>query len=220
MSGNFISFEGPDGAGKTSVINALVAELKPSMGDQLVVTREPGGDPFSAKLRKILFDDNNKGMDGRTEALLFAADRRHHVVSTIMPALAAEKTIFCDRYVDSSVAYQGGGRQLGEQEIWDINAFATNGVMPQLTVYFEIAPEVGIARIEAHRTDQVNRLDEETMNFHHRVHAAYQHLYQQYPQRISCIDASKPLPEVIAETRQVIHDRFPELFDGKTKGAN
>lgn len=220
MSGNFISFEGPDGAGKTSVIKALVNELQPSMGDQLVVTREPGGDPFSAKLRKILFDDANKGMDGRTEALLFAADRRHHVVSTIMPALATGKTIFCDRYVDSSVAYQGGGRQLGEQEVWDINAFATNGVMPQLTVYFEIAPEVGIARIETHRTNQVNRLDEETMNFHHRVHAAYQRLCQQYPERITVIDASQPLATVIDETKRVIHERFPELFAAQTKGAD
>lgn len=215
MPGSFISFEGPDGAGKTSVINRLVAELKPSLGNQLVVTREPGGDRFSARLRQMLFDDANKGMDGRTEALLFAADRRHHVVSTIAPALAAGKIIFCDRYVDSSVAYQGGGRQLGEQAIWDINAFATNGVMPQLTLYFDVAPEVGISRIEAHRANQVNRLDEETMNFHHRVHDAYLRLYHQYPERIQLIDASKSLSEVTNDAKTVIHKYIPNLFDTK-----
>ena len=212
MAGKFISFEGPDGAGKTSVIDALVAELQPVLGDQLVVTREPGGDHFYAKLRQILFDDANKGMDGRTEALLFAADRRHHVVSTIEPALAADKTILCDRYVDSSVAYQGAGRQLGEKEVWDINTFATNGTMPQLTIYFDLPPEVGISRIESHRTDQINRLDEETMNFHHRVHAAYLRLYHQHPQRIRIIDANQPLPEVIADTKRVINHRFADLF--------
>lgn len=212
MAGKFISFEGPDGAGKTSVLKALVNELQPQLGDQLIVTREPGGDPLSEQLRDVLFDDANKGMDGRTEALLFAAARRQHVVSTIKPALAAGKTIFCDRYVDSSVAYQGGGRQLGEQEVWDINAFAINGVMPELTVYFDVSPEVGVARIEAHRTDQINRLDEETMAFHHRVYGAYQRLCRKYPERIKVIDASRPLKEVIAETKRVIHHHYADLF--------
>lgn len=177
-----------------------------------MVTREPGGDPLSEQLRQVLFDEANQGMDGRTEALLFAAARRQHVVSTISPALAAGKTIFSDRYVDSSVAYQGGGRQLGTQAVWDINAFATNGVMPQLTVYLDVAPEVGIARIEAHRRNQVNRLDEETMAFHHRVHETFLKLAAHYPNRIKTVDASQEFDQVVTDVQRVIHQHFADLF--------
>lgn len=214
MKGHFISFEGPDGAGKTSVLKALISELQPRLGNRLVVTREPGGDPLSEQLRRVLFDDRNKEMDDRTEALLFAAARCQHVVSVLEPALAAGKIIFSDRYVDSSVAYQGGGRQLGEQAVWDINAFATQGVMPELTLYFDVPSEVGIRRIAEHRQNQVNRLDREALTFHHRVRHAYLHLLEQYPDRIKKIDATQPLTKVIADARQLLNRVEPGLFDG------
>ena len=212
MKGHFISFEGPDGAGKTSVLKALVDKFQPRLGQRLLVTREPGGDPLSEQLRKLLFDDRNRGMDDRTEALLFAAARRQHVGSVLEPALAAGKVVFSDRYVDSSVAYQGGGRQLGEQAVWDINAFATQGVMPELTIYLDVPSEVGIQRILQKRQNQVNRLDREALSFHHRVRKAYLRLLAQDPSRIQKIDATQPFDKVIADAGDVLRQFDPAIF--------
>ena len=113
MSGRFISFEGPDGAGKTSVLTAIRTGLVNQLGDQVVYTREPGGNPIAEQVRAVLLDKQNGAMDDWTEALLYAASRRQHVVETLKPALEAGKLILCDRYLDSSIAYQGGGRELG-----------------------------------------------------------------------------------------------------------
>ena len=214
MSGTFISFEGPDGAGKTSVMRQIKADLEEQFGaDRVMYTREPGGNHISEQIRRVLFNADNTDMDARTEALLFAAARRQHIVSEILPALQEDKVILCDRYVDSSIAYQGAGRHLGEQEIWQLNQFAIDGLLPELTVYLDVPSEVGLRRIAEHRSDQVNRLDKEKLAFHHLVRHSFLRLQQAHPDRIKLVDASQPLAKVVADVKQVINARYPELFN-------
>ncbi|MBD8086233.1 dTMP kinase [Limosilactobacillus sp. c9Ua_26_M] len=213
MVGKFISFEGPDGAGKTSVITAIQAELEQQLGNEKVMyTREPGGNHISEQIRRVLFDEHNTDMDGRTEALLFAAARRQHIVSEILPALKAGKVILCDRYVDSSIAYQGAGRHLGEQKIWQINQYAIDGLLPDLTIYLDVESKLGLQRIDKHRANQVNRLDEEQLSFHKTVREAFLRLQREDPERIKLIDASQSLPKVISDVKQTIHAKFNDLF--------
>ncbi|EEU30169.1 dTMP kinase [Limosilactobacillus coleohominis 101-4-CHN] len=209
MQGRFISFEGPDGAGKTSVISAIQEWLTQKYGKQAVLlTREPGGNRISEQIRQILFDDHNTNMDARTEALLFAAARRQHIVEDIEPALQAGKFVLSDRYVDSSVAYQGGGRHLGADDIWELNQFAIHGLLPDLTIYLDIPSELGLERISKHRQNQVNRLDREKLRFHQDVRNAYLTLAQRHQKRIQLIDASQPLPTVINMVQEMIQNRF------------
>jgi len=199
LSGTFISFEGPDGAGKTSALQAITAQIAPALGDQLTITREPGGNPISESIRAIILDRANTAMDYRTEALLYAAARRQHLAETILPDLAAGKLVLCDRYVDSSVAYQGAGRQIGEDAVAQMNEFATDGLLPALTVYFDVPAEVGLRRIQAHRDpQQVDRLDVEKAAFHDRVRAAYLKLQAAHPERIKLIDATQE-PQIVVE---------------------
>ncbi|KRN59567.1 dTMP kinase [Limosilactobacillus secaliphilus] len=213
MKGIFISFEGPDGAGKTSVLKAVNQALSEQLGeDQVLLTREPGGDRIAEQIRDVLFDDQNTNMDPRTEALLFAAARRQHVVEDIEPALRAGKVVLSDRYVDSSVAYQGGGRHLGIDDIWELNEFAIHDLLPELTVYLDVPSEVGLKRIAQHRSDQVNRLDREKLAFHRRVRQAFLTLAKRHPHRIVVVDADVDLATVIQEVKQLIHSRFPSLL--------
>ncbi|MCI1974517.1 MAG: dTMP kinase [Limosilactobacillus sp.] len=213
MTGKFISFEGPDGAGKTSVMAQIQADLEQQLGKARVMyTREPGGNHISEQIRRVLFDNQNTDMDGRTEALLFAAARRQHIVSEIIPGLKRNQVILCDRYVDSSIAYQGAGRHLGEQEIWQINQFAIDGLLPDLTIYLDVESELGLRRIAEHRSDQVNRLDKEQLSFHRTVRKSYLRLQQESPERIKLIDAGQPLDKVINDVKQTIHTKFPDLF--------
>lgn len=202
MSGTFITFEGPDGAGKTSVLRAIVQRLTPLLGDRLVLTREPGGkdSQVAEAIRDLVLDPNLPSMDAWTEALLYAASRRQHLVDTVLPALAADKVVVSDRYVDSSIAYQGGGRDLGIKSVTTINQFATKGVMPTATVYLDIRPEVGLQRIQENRQDEINRLDVEALSFHQRVADAYHQLAAQYPERFLIINAEQDLADVITDT--------------------
>lgn len=202
----FITFEGPEGAGKTSVLQALVAELQPQLGEALVTTREPGGNPISEAIRAILQPAEDNGMDDRTEALLYTAARRQHLVSVVLPALEAGKVVISDRYVDSSLAYQGGGRDLGVDHIWQINQFAIDGLMPDLTIYFDVPAEVGLARVMANRQDKIDRLDKESLAFHQAVRETYLALQRDFSDRIKLIDATQPLEQVIAETRTLLFD--------------
>jgi dTMP kinase len=211
LTGKFITFEGPDGAGKTSVLNALVAKLAPVLGDKLVVTREPGGNAISESIRQVILDMNNTAMDPRTEALLFAAARRQHIVETIRPALADKKIVFCDRFVDSSVAYQGAGRNIGTDEVYNMNLFATEGLVPDLTLYFDVPSEVGLNRIWEHRSDEVNRLDKDALDFHIRVREAYLEQQERFPERIITIDATQPFEAVLQDALATINKRYPEL---------
>lgn len=201
MTGKFISFEGPDGAGKTSVLHAILDRLTPMLGEQLVITREPGGrdNQVAEAIRDLVLSPAYPAMDPWTEAMLYAAARRQHVVETIRPALADDKVIISDRYLDSSIAYQGGGRELGAERVADLNQYATNGLQPQETIYLDLAPEVGLARIQATRQDEINRLDVEALAFHQRVSAAYHDLIAADPDRFWVIDASQPLEKVVAD---------------------
>lgn len=214
MAGTFISFEGPDGAGKTSVIKAVNEKLTKQLGeDRVLLTREPGGDRIAEQIRDVLFDDQNTDMDPRTEALLFAAARRQHVVQDIEPALRDNKVVLSDRYVDSSVAYQGGGRHLGIDDVWELNEFAIHDLLPALTIYLDVPSELGLRRIREHRSDQVNRLDREQLAFHERVRNAFLILAKRHPQRIVIVDASANLDTVIKNVEQLINSRFKTLLD-------
>ena len=126
--------------------------------------------------------------------------------------MAAGKVILCDRYVDSSIAYQGAGRHLGEEKVWQINQFAIDGLMPELTIYLDVESEIGLRRIAKHRSDQVNRLDEEKLSFHRTVRQAFLQLQKADPDRIKLIDASQPLEKVIQDVKQTIHAKFADLF--------
>lgn len=209
--GIFITFEGADGAGKTSILNALKKDFLSVLGERLVITREPGGSKISEEIRKIIVDKKNNNMDSRTEALLFAASRRQHLIETVLPALSQNKIVFSDRYVDSSVAYQGAGRQIGEQLISDLNRFATEGLQPDLTIYFDIPSEVGLKRINNYRSNEINRLDQENLSFHKRVRQEYLKLVDNND-RIKLIDANRNFDQVVDDTKNLIVNTFPNIF--------
>ena len=152
MKGIFITIEGPDGAGKTSVIKELGPKLANELNRPLVLTREPGGIPIAEKIRNIILDPKNTEMDERTEALLYAAARRQHLVEKILPAIEAGKLILCDRFVDSSLAYQGAGRRIGMAEVASINEFAIESVTPDLTLYLDVDSDTGLSRIQQGRS--------------------------------------------------------------------
>ncbi|OIK98363.1 dTMP kinase, partial [Oenococcus oeni] len=188
--GFFITIEGPDGAGKTSLLDNLMPALRDIFGDNLIETREPGGVRISEAIRKIVLGLKYPEMNRRTEALLFAAARAQHMVEKIEPALADGKIVLSDRFVDSSIAYQGGGRELGIEAVGEINNFATNGLQPNLTLLLDLPSEVGIARIMKHRSDEVNRLDKDRLVFHKKVRQTYLQLAKDQPNRIKVLDAT------------------------------
>ena len=212
MNGKFISFEGPDGAGKTSVLKAIGQELSVKYGDDLVLTREPGGNKISESIRNIILDSANTEMDARTEALLYAAARRQHLKETVIPALDSGKIVISDRYVDSSIAYQGAGRSIGEDEVWQMNQFAIDGLEPDLTVYLDIESEEGLRRIKTYRTDEINRLDVEALEFHQRVRSSYLKLAKENSDRIKLVDASQPLEQVLIAVKATMLQKYPNLF--------
>lgn len=203
----FITLEGPEGSGKTSAVKYAVEQLE-KMGYQIVQTREPGGTPIAEQIRNVILDKNNKAMDPRTEALLYAASRRQHLVEKVWPSLKEGKIVICDRFLDSSLAYQGGARGLGIDEVLQINLFATENTWPDLTLLFDLDPEIGLARIEANSTREVNRLDLENIKFHRLVRNTFLDLAKRYPNRFVIIDASKSQKEVGEETLKVILDRL------------
>lgn len=203
----FITLEGPEGSGKTSAVKYAVEQLE-KMGYQIVQTREPGGTPIAEQIRNVILDKNNKAMDPRTEALLYAASRRQHLVEKVWPSLKEGKIVICDRFLDSSLAYQGGARGLGIDEVLQINLFATENTWPDLTLLFDLDPKIGLARIEANSTREVNRLDLENIKFHRLVRNTFLDLAKRYPNRFVIIDASKSQKEVGEETLKVILDRL------------
>lgn len=198
----FITFEGPDGSGKTTVINNIFKELSASRA--VIKTREPGGIPISEKIRDILLDTGND-MDGRTEALLFAASRRQHLVERVIPALETGKIVLCDRFIDSSLSYQGMARDIGFQDIMAINQFAIGKYMPDLTIYLKLEPEIGLKRINDNNREN-NRLDQETIDFHKKVVSGYNELSTLYPERIKVVDANQPIEQVVSDTLTIIED--------------
>ena len=203
--GKFITLEGPDGAGKSSVIAELTASLE-GQGHQVLTTREPGGVPIAEEIRRVILDVDHIAMDPRTEALLFAAARRQHLVEVILPALRQGKIVLCDRFVDSSLAYQGMARDIPVDLIWSINQFAVEDQLPALTLLIDVPAEVGLARIHQARDQrQYDRLDQESLDFHNRVRQAFLDLAQASPERIKVIDGQAPLDQVVAACIDVLH---------------
>ena len=177
----FISIEGPEGSGKSSAIK-IVYERLIKDGYSIVQTREPGGTSISEQIRNIILDKDNTEMDSRCEALLYAASRRQHLVQKIWPALKKGYLVFCDRYLDSSLAYQGIARDIGLEEVLNINLFATENTFPDLTLLFDIEPEIGLKRIASNADREVNRLDLEKLEFHKKVRSGYLLLAKKYPE--------------------------------------
>lgn len=203
----FITFEGPEGSGKTSVLKRVYEALL-LKGYPVILTREPGGTPIAEQIRDVILDKANTALDARAEALLYAASRRQHLVEKVWPALKTGKIVLCDRYLDSSLAYQGGARGLGVDNILNINLFATEDTLPDLTLLFDLAPEIGFARIEANAAREVNRLDLETRAFHVKVRETFLELSKRFSDRYLIIDASQSFDEVFTNTLKVIEEHL------------
>jgi dTMP kinase len=204
-NGIFITIEGPDGAGKTTIINMLAKNLEKD-GFEVMATREPGGIDIAEQIRHVILDKKNTAMDPRTEALLYAAARRQHLAEKVKPALEEGKIILCDRFVDSSLAYQGYARGLGIDEVYSINKFAIEEMMPQLTLYFDLDPVVGLERIDKNKGREVNRLDLEKLEFHQKVREGYMILAERFSERIVKIDASAEIDAVYEEAEAKIKE--------------
>lgn len=207
MSGLFITLEGPEGSGKTTTALRIVDTLK-TLGYEAVYTREPGGIEIAEQIRQVILDPKNTAMDAKTEALLYAASRRQHLVEKVMPALQTGKIVLCDRFVDSSLVYQGMGRNLGIETVYQMNLFAIEDVMPDLTIFFDVEPTVGLARIAADNTREVNRLDMETIEFHQKVYEGYLEVARHFPSRIKSIDASQNQDTVFEQCLSLIKSRL------------
>lgn len=191
IMGHFITIEGPDGSGKTSIIKYLEQKMKDVYPNyNVILTREPGGNRISEAIRHIILDPNNVDMGARCEALLYAASRAQHVFEKIAPALTQNDTlVLCDRFIDSSLVYQGVGRKLGVDDVLAINMFATGGIMPERTIFLKIDPQTAMNRILADSDREYNRLDMEKLDFHQKVYEGYLNLVQQNPHRFVVINA-------------------------------
>ena len=206
----FITFEGPDGSGKSTIIKRVFEKLSKE-GYQIVLTREPGGKLIAEKIRDIILDNANQELDARTEALLYASSRRQHLVEKIWPALKEGKIVLCDRFLDSSLAYQGGGRSLGIQNVLNVNLFATENTYPDLTLFFDISPELGLKRVNQDKKRVADRLDNENENFHDKVYEAFKKIVDDNQNRIVTIDASKSIEEVTENAYQIIKEKLNGL---------
>jgi dTMP kinase len=201
--GLFIVFEGGEGAGKTTQLAAFVKWLE-ARGEEVVQTREPGGTQIGTRIRELLLDPEAREMDERTEALLYAADRAQHVAEVIRPALEQNKIVVSDRFIDSSLAYQGAARGLGVDRILDISTWATEDLMPDLVFYLRLDPTSGLKRVG----DERDRIEVEEDDFHARVGSAYLRLAGRFPRRFAVIDASKPARDVHEEVVSVFEKRM------------
>lgn len=197
----FVTFEGPDGSGKTTISN-LVHEKLQQLGYESLYTREPGGIGISEDIRDIILDTKNTNMDIRTEALLYAASRRQHLVEKIIPALNDGKIVVCDRFLDSSLAYQGYARNIGVEKVLNINEFAIEGRHPDMTIFLDISAEEGLNRIKGR--NYKDRLDLESVDFHNKVYEGYQFVLKKFEQRMRIIDAEKTIDEIVEEATQII----------------
>ncbi len=198
-SGIFISMEGPDGSGKSTQTKLLYDYLKLS-GYDVVLTREPGGTFVGEKIRAIILDKDHHEMGDRTESLLFAASRAQHVDQVIKPALEAGRIVVCDRFIDSSIVYQGYGRGLGDS-VRIINEYAIDGCLPDKTLLLLIDPKTGIDRIAKKDQDRLELMD---ISFHERVYQAYLELMKLYPERIVAVDGKDSVDEIAMEIRKQV----------------
>ena len=204
----FITFEGPEGSGKTSQIVALAAFLS-EQGYQVLATREPGGTRIGDQVRVCLHDVTNTEMTAAAEMLLYSASRAQLVAEVIRPKLAAGTIVLCDRFVDSTLAYQGYGRGLDLQALNLISRFATGDLVPDLTILLDISVESGLARRLAN-DQEMNRLDLEKVSFHQRVRAGYHELMAQEPERWVVVDADRPFAVIQQELQTILLKQLPK----------
>lgn len=209
--GILITLEGPEGAGKTTILQQILPILT-QVGVAILTTREPGGIRIAESIREIILAPENTAIDGKTELLLFAAARRQHLNEKVRPALAEGKIVIIDRFIDSSVAYQGYARGIDVADVEMINNFATDGLLPDLTLYFDVDTEIGLSRVMSGNRE-VNRLDLEAKEMHQKVRAGYQAIAKANPERIVTIDASQTIDQVVSTTLSTLQSRFPEIFD-------
>ena len=206
MKGYFISVEGGDGSGKSTQMQRIESYLT-EMGQEVLLTREPGGTPMAEKIREMILDPANRDLTGRAEMLLYAAARAQHVEEKILPALRAGKTVLSDRFTDSSIAYQGFGRGLGDM-VAEVNHIATGGVEPDLTIFLNITPAAGMARKNRQDGHVLDRLEQEKAAFHEAVYAGYLQLAKENSTRIADIDADRPVEAVFADIRKALDRVF------------
>lgn len=199
----FIAFEGGEGAGKSTILDKIYDWMKDE-NIPCIKTREPGGIEISEQIRSVILDNNNTEMDERTEALLYVAARRQHLVEKIIPALNEGKVVLCDRFIDSSLAYQGYARGIGMDEILEINKFAIGEYMPNLSIFFDLDPGEGLKRINKDNNREVNRLDNEKLDFHNKVREGYYKILEKDKDRIVKIDASKSIDKVYEDVKYII----------------
>lgn len=197
----FIVLEGPDGSGKSTQTRLLVESLR-AAGKTVVQTREPGGTPAAEAIRNLVLSPEFNGLDSRTEALLFAGARAEHVANVILPALQRGEVVVCDRYIDSSIAYQGIGRDLGVDRIRDLSLWATGGVVPDLTIVLDMDAAVGLTRVG----NELDRLEQEPQGFHDRVRKAFVELALHAPERYRVVSATGSIEEVAARIQTAVEE--------------
>lgn len=215
----FITLEGIEGSGKTTAMAGLAALLE-ARGYDCTLTREPGGTPFGRRLRAILLDPDTGGLDPRAELLLYCADRVQHVQAVIQPALTAGRIVICDRYLDATLAYQGGARGLGMDLIRALHRLVLPDLAPDMTFLFDLEPRIGLARArsalaEGERRQQESRFEEEALAFHQAVRAAYRKLAQAERERFVVIDAAASPDDVLRQVGAALSVRLPAVFRGQ-----
>ena len=206
MNIHFITFEGGEGCGKTTLIEKLVVDLE-KRGIKTFKTREPGGSKISEEIRNVILNKENTEMDYRTEALLYASSRRQHLVEIVLPAIEKGYLVICDRYLDSSLAYQGYARGLGIDEVYNINLYATQGILPDLTILIDQDPRIGLARI-ANNNRNTDRLDVEKISFHDNVRKGYLEVAKKFPERIKTINGERPLEDVYNDVLKIVLEKL------------
>ena len=207
MKGLFITIEGNDGSGKSSVISELKKELAKHHLD-VIYSREPGGSYVAEKIREVILDKDNIQMDKRTEALLYAASRRQHLMETVFPALNEGKIVVCDRFIDSSLTYQGVARGIGVDEILQMNQFATEGFMPDLTIYLLVDAKLGLSR-KSHQKE-LDRMEMEKLDFHQKVYDAYIMLAERFKDRVKIVDGNGTIKEECDMVNKIVIDFIKE----------
>jgi dTMP kinase len=202
MSGIFITFEGPDGSGKSTQIKQLANYLE-SKEIPFVLTREPGGTKISDEIRSTILNPAYSEMKNETEVLLYAASRAQHVREKIAPALAEGKIVLCDRFVDASIAYQGYGLNIPLEDVIAINRFATGGITPHRSYFIDISPELGRERMKArYGGDGMDRIEQKGIEYHERVRAGFHNIVKEVPSRFYCLDGKGTVEEIFSAIKK------------------
>ena len=204
MKGYFVTFEGTEGSGKTTVIEK-VEQYYINKGYKVIRTREPGGSKIAEDIRNVILDVNNTNMDAITEAMLYAASRRQHLVEKVIPYLEQGYIVLCDRFIDSSLAYQGHARGLGIEKVYQMSLMATNGLLPDVTIYIDVKPEVGLSRIKSNNREQ-NRLDLEKITFHEKVYEGYHLVSEMFKDRFKVINGEQERECVLNDTLETLNN--------------